>query len=245
MHSWVVRPGHTVTVNPSGTVHDSILDDLGRRIVDGDLPAGARMLSIDLAERFDSSRSAVREAVRVLESLGLVGVRRKAGIVVLPARAWNVYSPLVIGWRLAGAGRLQQLHELSQLRSAIEPLAARLAATAADDAQRAAITGAVHGMLTHSHEATGTAYLEADLLVHTTVLEASGNPMLASLREVVAAVLTGRTEHALMPTEANVEALRLHQAVAFAIARGDAEGAAIAMASIVSEADAAVQVLAG
>jgi DNA-binding GntR family transcriptional regulator len=52
----------------SGSVHDAILDDLGRRIVAGRLPAGTRMVAVDLAEEFASSRSAVREAVRVLRS---------------------------------------------------------------------------------------------------------------------------------------------------------------------------------
>jgi DNA-binding FadR family transcriptional regulator len=158
---------------------------------------------------------------------------------------WNLFSPLVIRWRLEGPERMRQLHELSQLRSVVEPLAARLAARAASDAQRGAISDAVHGMVRHSHEATSAPYLEADIAFHSTVLEASGNPMLAALCGVIAAVLAGRTEHALMPQDANLEALRLHQAVAFAIGRGDADGAAAAMADIVVEADAAMQRLAG
>jgi DNA-binding FadR family transcriptional regulator len=172
-----------------------------------------------------------------------VRVRRKAGIEVQPSSAWNVYSPDVIRWRLAGPARLTQLHELSQLRSAVEPLAARLAANAATDAQRQALAQAAHDMALHSHRANEREYLEADIRFHRALMEASGNPMLAGLAGAVESVLVGRTEHALMPDDANPAALRLHRELAFAIATRDADAAADAAHHIVDEADEAVQSL--
>ena len=66
--------------------------------------------------------------MRVLESMGLVAARRRVGITVLPPARWNPFDPDIIRWRLAGPDRLRHLQSLSELRSAIEPLAARLAA---------------------------------------------------------------------------------------------------------------------
>jgi DNA-binding FadR family transcriptional regulator len=224
-------------------VHGELCERLGAAIVHGRYAAGARLYSGDIAEREGVSRSAVREVVRVLETLGLVRVRRKAGIEVLPSSAWDLYSPDVIRWRLAGPGRMRQLHELSQLRSALEPLAARLAAAAASDEQRQRLTQAVHEMTLHSHAADQRPYLDADIRFHSVLMQASGNPMLAALARPVESVLIGRTEHALMPHEANPEALRLHREVAFAIAARDAAAAADSAARIVAEADDAVQSL--
>jgi len=226
-------------------VHDGLSERLGAAIVQGRYPEGARLYSGDIADENHVSRSAAREVVRVLETLGLVRSRRKAGIEVQPRSEWNLYAPEVIRWRLAGPDRLRQLHELSQLRLALEPLAARLAATAATDAWRQALTQAAHDMALHSHEADQREYLDADIRFHRALMAASGNPMLARLAEPIESVLVGRTEHALMPTEANPAALRLHHELAFAVAARDGAAASDAAIRIVSEADDAVQALDG
>lgn len=229
------------TSGPGSPVHEALVERLGAAIVHGEHPPGARLITAELGSDVGASRGAAREAVRVLESLGLVRVRRRSGVEVRPRQEWNVYAPEVIRWRLGGPDRLRQLHELSQLRSAIEPLAARLAASGATDPQRRELAEAVAQMRRHAHEADQQAYLDADIRFHRTLLSASGNPMLAALTEVVSAVLVGRTQHALMPHDADSEALRLHREVAFAVSSGDGEAAAAAMARIVSEADRAVQ----
>lgn len=224
-----------------GSVHDALLDRIGAAIVDGVYPPGSRLLTTELAGEAAASRGAAREAVRVLESLGLVSVRRRAGIEVRPIGEWNVYAPEVIQWRLAGPGRADQLRELSQLRSAVKPLAVRLAAVHADDAQRGDLVAAVLEMSAHAHDAEGAEYLGADVRFHRTLLAASSNRMLAALGDVIQTVLEGRTRLDLMPSDADPQALKWHRDVAFAVAAGDAEAAAAAMACIVSEADSAVR----
>lgn len=222
-------------------MHDSLVAELGRAIVDGAQPPGSRMLTVELAQRRGVSRSAAREAVRVLESFGLVWVRRKSGVEVRPRADWNVYAPEVIAWRLAGPGRAEQLRELSQLRSVIEPLAAGLAAAGATSQQKVDLVSLVVEMGQEDHEADRERYLSADIRFHRLLLEASGNAMLAALGGTVEAVLRGRTRHDLMPHVADQSAVQWHRDVAFAVASGDAAGAADAMRSIVSEADEAMQ----
>ena len=225
----------------AGSLHESLVDELGEAIVQGRHAPGSRMLTVDLARERGVSRSAAREAVRVLESFGLVWVRRKSGVEVRPRSDWNVYAPEVIAWRLAGPDRSEQLRELSQLRSVIEPLAASLAALHATSEQRVELVALVVEMGEEDHEADRERYLAADVRFHRLLLEASGNAMLAALGGTVEAVLRGRTVHDLMPHVANQSAVQWHRDVAFAVASGEGEHAAAAMGSIVSEADEAMQ----
>ncbi|MDF2992126.1 MAG: hypothetical protein K0S37_2640 [Microbacterium sp.] len=222
----------------TASLHDALVDRIGSAIVAGDLPPGSRLVTADLSE--GSSRGAGREAVRVLQALGLVRVQRKTGVEVLPSAAWNVYAPEIIAWRLAGPGRDAQLRELSELRGAIEPLAARAAASHASDAQRQTLVAAVMEMARTERDADGAEYLAADVRFHRTLLAASGNAMFAALGAVVESVLVGRTRHELMPHDANPHAVRWHQDVAFAIAAGRPDEAAQAMRLIVREAGQAM-----
>lgn len=113
---------------PAPVMHSEVVRTLGEEIVGGVLPPGHVVNLAGLEERFSRSRTVVREAVRVLESLGLVVSQRRVGVTVQPASAWSVLSPQVIAWRLATDAREQQLRSLTQLRQALEPAAARAAA---------------------------------------------------------------------------------------------------------------------
>ena len=89
------------------------------------------MLTLDgICHEYAVSRSVAREAIRVLESMGLVASRRRVGITIQPRHKWNVFDPRVIRWRLDEGDRTEQLLSLSELRRGIEPVAAALAAAA-------------------------------------------------------------------------------------------------------------------
>ena len=103
------------------------------------------------------------------------------------------------------------------------------------------MAAAVMQMTVHAKSGDLVAYLEADKDFHRTMLEASGNEMLAALASVVDEVLSGRTHHDLMPRTPNPAAIRLHGEVAQAIGSGDGKAAGSAMASIIDEASAAVR----
>jgi DNA-binding FadR family transcriptional regulator len=221
-------------------LHDSVVESWGTEIVTGATPPGSRIVAEEAAARWGVSRSVVREAARVLESMGMVETRRKVGITVREPQHWNPFDPHVIRWRLAGPDRRAQLEQLSELRSAIEPLAARLAASRATPEQCGALTAGVVGMASTARSANTDAYLDHDASFHRALLEASGNPMLAGLADVVAEVLAGRTRHELMPAQADPDAVRLHGEVAAAIQRGDPDDAEAAMRGIVDESTTAM-----
>ena len=203
-------------------LHGRVLDTLGPEITAGEYPPGSVLRTDELAQRFDVSRSVMREAVRVLESMYLVESRRRVGVTVRPKSEWNVYDPQVIRWRLAGADRPGQLRSLTVLRSAIEPVAAGLAARHATAEQCAELTECALGMVAHSRGHKLEGYLLHDVAYHRVVLAASGNEMFARLGDVVAEVLTGRTQHDVMFEDPDPAAVTLHVQVAEAVREGDA-----------------------
>ena len=222
-------------------LHASVLDALGRQVVSGELAPGTVLRIDQLDERYGVSRSVVREAVRVLDSMGLVEARKRLGVRVLPSASWNVFDPRVIRWRLDGPGREGQLLSLGELRRGVEPVAAELAAANATPEQCGAMTGAVMQMAVHAKSGDLEAYLQADQLFHATLLAASGNEMLAALAGVVGEVLAGRTHHDLMPATPNPVAVRLHGDVAEAVQSGDGAAASAAMQAIIAEASDALR----
>jgi DNA-binding FadR family transcriptional regulator len=232
-----------VTVDqPAATrLHQSVRDALGRRIVTGELATGSVLTLEGVQAQYAVSRPVAREAIRVLQAMGLIATRRRVGITVLPRTSWNVFDPLVIRWRLDGDGRRDQLLSLSELRRGIEPIAAALAAERATPSHHGVLAQAVADMVVHAAAGDLEAYLVADTAFHRTLLEACGNEMLASLGDVVAEVLAGRTHHHLMPASPNPEAIRLHEQVAIAIRTGDAVAAENAMRAIIDEAAEALR----
>ncbi|MEZ3179000.1 FadR family transcriptional regulator [Streptomyces pimonensis] len=203
-------------------LHGRVLDTLGPEITAGEYPPGSVLRTDELAQRFDVSRSVMREVVRVLESMHLVRSRRRVGVTVLPAPEWNVYDPQVIRWRLAGVDRPRQLRSLTVLRSAIEPVAAGLAARNATPEQCAELTECALGMVANSSGHRLEEYLFHDVAFHRVILTASGNEMFARLGDVVAEVLSGRTHHEVMFEDPDPAAVTLHVQLAEAVRERDA-----------------------
>lgn len=224
----------------AGALHGSLLAALGCAVVSGEYPPG-HVLTLDgVSARHRVSRSVAREAIRVLESMGMVESRRRVGITVLAKDNWNVFDPRLIRWRLEAGDRAAQLVSLSELRRGFEPAAAALAARRADPHQCRVMAAAASDMVVHGRTGDLEAYLLADRIFHQTLLEASGNEMFRALNGVVAEVLTGRTHHGMMPAAPNTDAIALHDEVARAIRTGDEQAAERAMRAIIDEAASAV-----
>jgi DNA-binding FadR family transcriptional regulator len=230
------RMGVAARIEHGGTVlsglHARLLDNLGTAICGGALRAGTVLFIDDLAEQHQVSRSVVREALRVLSSMGLVESRRRVGTIIQDPRGWNVYDPLVIRWRLAGPGRIAQLRSITELRSAIEPAAAGLAAERAEPREASQLVALAARLWEAGRAGEMDLFLELDVEFHRRVLAASGNEMFEHLHRPVAEVLTGRHAYGLMPHHPHVDALQLHVDVAQAIQRGDLERARDAMVRI-------------
>ena len=216
----------------SEALHSAVLETLGREITAGTLAAGDVLTLERLQRRFEISRTVARECMRLLEQLQLVTSRRRVGIVVRSADDWDVLDPRVIRWRLRGPGRAAQLRSLTELRDAVEPLAAARAAMYATDVERADIAALGAELVVAAELGSPEDYLALDIAFHTALLHASRNEMFAALTEVVAEVIAGRAQAASDPKLASPEA---HETVAQAVLAGDAPGAELAMRAILTE----------
>ena len=223
-----------------GALHGNLLTALGTGIVSGKLAAGQVLTLEGVSAEHGVSRSVAREAMRVLESMGMIASRRRVGITIQPSANWNVFDPRLIRWRLDAGDRAAQLVSLSELRRGFEPAAAALAARRANPDHCRILAAAVSDMVVHGRSGDLDAYLLADKVFHRTLLEASGNEMFRALNDVVAEVLSGRTHHGMMPEHPNPAAIELHDQVARAIRLRDEHAAEMAMRAIIDETTIAV-----
>ena len=206
----------------------AVLDTLGGEIVSGAKSEGETFTLQDISTRFGISRTVAREAMRALEQLGLVSSSRRVGIRVLPASRWAVFDRSVIAWRLASdTQRAGQITSLDAVRTAVEPIAANLAAGNASPEQAAHLHELAVKLvdLTEAGQGNSDEFLAADKEFHTLLLQASGNEMFAALAEPIMNVLEGRTRYGIMPDEPELETMRVHVDLAESVAKRDPQGA--------------------
>ncbi|MCH2058686.1 MAG: FadR family transcriptional regulator [Thalassotalea sp.] len=174
--------------SPKHNLTHQLTHNLGMAIVKGDYPVGAGLPSeADLCLQYEVSRSATREAVKMLSAKGLISSRPKQGILVLPESNWNMFDTDVLSWILNSKPSLTLLKEFTQVRVAIEPQAAALAAENATEEQLASIEKALNRM-----EDAGKGLddpLDADIAFHTAILSASGNRFIGQLTDFIGTAL--------------------------------------------------------
>ncbi len=200
---------------------NQLAQELGRSIVGGSLPAGSALpTEAELCLRHGASRTAVREAMKMLGAKGLVAARPRLGGSVRERHYWSLLDPDVLRWMREAPADIALLLELAQLRLAIEPEAAASAARIRDPAALTRIAAALAEMEGDPVEA-----LQADIAFHAELLRASGNRFFASLAGMVESALSMSipvTNAAKKVAKADVEA---HRVVYLAIRAGEAEAA--------------------
>jgi DNA-binding FadR family transcriptional regulator len=176
-----------------------------------------------------TSRSTVREALRLLEGRNLVEIRRgvKGGVFVTEPDARAVASALESLVRFRGAG----VRELAEFRPDFEAENARLAAQRATSAERDHVVRAAQRWTDRSQEAgcTWSELVELDLHLHQFIASLSKNEIRTAISLGINRVVR---EASLALAEINMniadEAAQLH-AIAAAIHRGDQDGSYDAM----------------
>ncbi|UZK67691.1 FadR/GntR family transcriptional regulator [Sphingomonas sp. M1-B02] len=164
-----------------------MLDMVGRAIVTGHYERAAFPTEAELAKQHGVSRSVTREAVKMLTAKGLLSARPRQGTVVQPATSWNLFDTDVLRWLLERRFSVDLLRQFNQLRVAIEPEAAALAAQFATPADLKRISEGLRQM-NEAEQGHGEP-LEADIAFHVAILRASGNPFYAQFRDVVGTAL--------------------------------------------------------
>ncbi|MDM4762424.1 FCD domain-containing protein [Galbitalea sp. SE-J8] len=219
------RPAAARTAVGRG-LHGRVLLDLGTQIVDGVIPVAGVIDPGAASVEFGVSRSVIREALRVLESLGMVRPRQGVGTQVLPRESWNLLHPYVIAWRGHGREYFQQMHELLELRWGIEPVAARLAAERMTPAETAGLVAIADRLRITTERGDDDGFLSADVEFHSVILRGSGNHVFANFADTVAALLrTRQSEPRFAVSEYTPASAHRHSELAAAIAAADPDGA--------------------
>jgi len=215
-------------------LHGQLVQQLGQMIVSGDLGADRPLVPEEIGQRFEVSRTVVRESLRVLEAKGLVSARPNVGTRVRPVADWNLLDPDIIEWRAFGPQRDDQRRELLELRWTIEPLAARLAAGHEREDIQQRLADMAEIMAHAAAQGDGLTFSRADAEFHSLLLQVAGNRMLEHLSGIVSSALHvsgGPVTGCDRPADASVG---LHHRIVEAVAAGDGGTAEAAMRQLLS-----------
>ncbi|RKN05926.1 GntR family transcriptional regulator [Streptomyces radicis] len=212
----------TAGLNVEAKNGHALVDDLaGRirgRIMSGEIAIGAQLRQAELAADFGVSRTPVREALRQLQSGGLIEVLPNRGAVVRVPAPWEV-------------------REAYEVRAELEALAAARAVSRITGEQMEELRRVNQEMYDHSvaesrGEPVGLPVSQGDNdRFHTLIADISGNARLAKVvndvnetfpRNVSAQLIVSDTRH-------RDENFREHERIVAALAAGDAEAAAAEM----------------
>lgn len=213
-------------------IHGTVARDIGIAIVSGRYQPGELLLGeVEASERLGVSRTAYREALRILSAKGLVESRPKTGTRVCQHLKWHLLDPDVLQWIFEFEPSEFLLESLFELRRFVEPEAAALAAARRNDEQIARMELALDNMTRYT--LGSEAGREADKDFHAVLLEATGNPFIMTLTSGVSAAVAWTTvfKHRLAPLRR--DAIPDHRRVFECIKAGDPVAARQAMADLV------------
>jgi DNA-binding FadR family transcriptional regulator len=193
----------------------------------GDLLEG----EISASARFAVSRTAYREALRILAAKGLLDARPKVGTRINPKSKWNLLDPDVLVWTFESEPDPDVLNSLFELRNVVESAAAGLAAARRSPAHLKAMRRALSGMAAHT--LATEAGRQADLDFHSTLLDATGNPFIISLTSGVSAAISATTVFKQRWGPLRRDPLPDHERVFDAIAAKDPGRAQKAMSELI------------
>ncbi|TQE39077.1 FadR/GntR family transcriptional regulator [Streptomyces ipomoeae] len=228
------RVGRRAAGSRGRGLHGQLVQQLGQMIVSGDLGADRPLVPEEIGQRFEVSRTVVRESLRVLEAKGLVSARPNVGTRVRPVSDWNLLDPDIIEWRAFGPQRDDQRRELSELRWTIEPLAASLAAGHGRDDVQQRLGDMVEVMGHAITQGDALTFSRADAEFHSLLIQVAGNRMLEHLSGIVSAALQVSGGPATGCDRPGESTLAHHARIVDALATGDGGAAEAAMRQLLT-----------
>lgn len=209
-------------------LHEEVARKIGTAILNGTLASGSTLDGeIESADRLGVSRTAYREALKILAAKGMVESRPKAGSQITARAQWNLLDPDILGWMFTDRPDGKFVRDLFELRGLLEPVAAGFAAERRTPEQLAEMAHCLGTMAT-----VGLALAEgqeADRQFHRLILAASGNEAIVSLGSSIGAAVQWTTHFKQAAQDNPRDPLPEHQAVYEAIRRGSRRDATQAM----------------
>lgn len=217
------------------SLHGQVAHEIGARIIRGELAPGATLPNeADLSVEMKVSRTALREAIKLLAAKGLVESRPKTGTRIRQRAFWNMLDPDVLNWLVLNGAFEEYADDLFEMRLVVEPAAAALAAKRADKEAIAAIEKAFADMVAAGEDIE--AGVEPDLRFHQGILAATGNEFIAPLGALIDSALATSFRISSSRPGARLNSLPRHEAILKAIMAGDAEKARKYMEILLSDA---------
>lgn len=213
-------------------LHGTIARDLGIAIMSGRYRPGDILTGeVASSERLSVSRTAYREAIRILAAKGLVESKPKVGTKVSARAGWNMLDPDVLTWTFASQPDPELLECLFELRDIVESAAAATAASRRTDQHLEAMRDAIARMAQHT--LATEAGRQADQDFHSWLLEATGNPYIISLTTGVQAAVATTTVFKQRERPLPRDPVPDHQRVFEAVADADPRRAMREMSKLV------------
>jgi len=218
------------------TYHAHVVHELGLAIVSGKLAENSILPGDgELMKQFDVSRTVLREAMKTLAGKGLVLPKARIGTRVMPRDHWRLFDADVLVWHSEAGLDSRFFESLSELRLAIEPAAAALAAARHTDKDVKTLQDCVSKM---SKAETNSDFVESDLAFHLAVASASGNPFMQSISALIEVALVSSLTFSSPVSNPPLfeKSIHDHQAIADAIASGDQDSARDRMRLVIEQA---------
>jgi len=223
-----------VRENRPRSVHAWVAYELGTRIVSGVYAPGEYIPNeAAIGEELKVSRTALREAFKLLSAKGLIESRPKLGTRVRPKECWNMFDEDVLKWNFESTPSQEFLRALFEMREVIEPNSAALAAKRATPDQVIAIEKAYLAM---EEAAAGSEdVILTDIEFHMAILRATNNEFMISLGQSIKTALRGLFRISSAEESEFVASLPGHKAVYQGIRDGDSERARFEMKALLSK----------
>lgn len=222
----------------SGLTHslaDQVARELGRRIIAGGYrPNDLIEEEGALADRYQVSRSVIRDAVKILVGKNLLEVRRGIGTRVRGRHSWGLLDDDVLAWHLSAPPRPEFFRQLMDIRVVIEPEAARWAAMHGSDQAIAEIVKAQDRM--EAEQGSLEDFVIRDAQFHREILRASDNEILRAMEGVIFSALLISIPLTNSDARKNADSLPFHRDVADAIVQRDPDKAAASMKKLLLDA---------
>ncbi|MCD7059558.1 FadR/GntR family transcriptional regulator [Pelagibacterium xiamenense] len=216
-------------------VHKTVVKQLAQRILNREWKPGTALpTEPELCEELNVSRSALREAIKVLGSKGLVTTRPRVGTVIQPNDDWNLLDEDLLRWSMDLAPSPQLVLSLIEARQVIEPAAARFAASRASAQDIEPLERAYADMARYKDAQDFAAFNQADIDFHKALLRASGNVVFHQLANIIGAALAYSFRLTIERAREPGASLPNHGEVIERIRARDTEGAYASMSRLLN-----------
>lgn len=221
-------------------IHSWVAQSLGSRIVSGTYPEGTTLPSEgSLVAELGVSRTALREAFKLLTAKGLIEARPRLGTRVRARKHWNMFDTDILRWYFDNNPKPEFYTDLYEMRAIIEPSAAALAASNRTEEQLAQLEQACQDM---EQARLGTeAVYRSDLDFHLGLLAATNNVFMASLGMTIETALESSFRLSSAIGEEFEASLPGHRAVLEAVRAQQPDKASTVMQDILTHSRAAME----